>query len=86
MNGSKKVSDSRLKEIAALDVNFDDDIPEFTDAQLAMFKPVNPQYYNITPKKQAICIKIDVDVLEALKKQGKGYQTKINNILREAVL
>ena len=86
MNGSKKVSDSRLKEIASYDVNFDDDIPEFTDEQLAMFKPVNPQYYNITPKKQTICIKIDVDVLEALKKQGKGYQTRINSILREAVL
>ncbi|MBR3600728.1 MAG: BrnA antitoxin family protein, partial [Lachnospiraceae bacterium] len=29
---------------------------------------------------------IDLDVLEALKAQGKGYQTRINSILREAVL
>ena len=32
------------------------------------------------------CIKIDKDVLDALKAEGKGYQTRINKILRKAVL
>lgn len=86
MHGSTKVSDERLKEIAKAKVAFDDDIPQFSDEQLKYFKPVNPQLFNITPKKKAIYIKIDADVLEALKKDGPGYQTRINNILRKAVL
>jgi len=31
-------------------------------------------------------LRIDSDVLAALKATGKGYQTKINDILRQAVL
>ncbi|MBR4477149.1 MAG: BrnA antitoxin family protein [Spirochaetales bacterium] len=85
MNGLEKVSDDRLKEIAASDVTFDDDIPEFTDEQLRQFTLVNPQYFKVVPKKKAISIKIDVDVLEELKKGGPGYQTRINSILRKAV-
>lgn len=85
MSGSKRVSDERLKQIAASDVTYDDDIPEFTEEQLKQLTPVNPQYFKIVPKKKAISIKIDVDILEALKKEGRGYQTRINNILRKAV-
>lgn len=86
MNGLKGIPDSRLKEIADSSVVFDDDIPEFTDEQLAMFKPANLKYYKIVPKKKTICIKLDEDVIDALKKEGKGYQTRINTILRNAVL
>lgn len=86
MSGSVKVSNERLKEIADTNVNFDDDIPQFSEEQLKQFKPVNPQLFNITPKKIAICIKIDADVLDKLKKDGPGYQTRINNILRKAVI
>ncbi len=32
--------------------------------------------------KERITIRIDTDILEWLKKQGKGYQSKINSILR----
>jgi len=35
--------------------------------------------------KKTISIKIDADILEAFKSTGRGYQTKINQILREAV-
>lgn len=85
MSGSKNVSDKRLKEIEERDIVFDEDIPEFSEKQLEEFRPVNPQYFNITPKKTTICIKIDADVLDAIKKDGPGYQTRINNILRKAV-
>ncbi len=85
MSGSKKVSDKRLKEIAERNIVFDEDIPEFSDEQLKEFRPVNPQYFNITPKKKTICIKIDADILDAIKKDGPGYQTRINSILRKAV-
>ncbi|MCX7048430.1 MAG: BrnA antitoxin family protein [Candidatus Sumerlaeota bacterium] len=32
--------------------------------------------------KRAVSIRLDPDVLDWLKKQGKGYQTRINTILR----
>jgi uncharacterized protein (DUF4415 family) len=34
------------------------------------------------PKKQAISIKLDDDVLAFFRKQGRGYQTRINAVLR----
>ena len=85
MATSNKLSAERLKEIAELPVTYDDDIPEFSDSELKDFAPAHPEYFKVTPVKKAISIKIDLDVLEALKAQGKGYQTRINAILREAV-
>jgi len=38
------------------------------------------------PVKKATSVRIDMDVLAWLKNQGKGYQTKINTILRAAML
>ena len=43
----------------------------------------NPFY---RPVKQSTTIRIDSDVLAWLKSQGKGYQTRLNQILREAML
>ena len=38
------------------------------------------------PIKKPTTIRLDADVLEWLKSKGKGYQTRINKILREAML
>ena len=35
-----------------------------------------------TPAKKAIYIKLDSDIVDWMKSQGKGYQTRINAILR----
>lgn len=43
----------------------------------------NPFY---KPTKQATTVRVDADVLLWLKGQGKGYQTRINAILREAMM
>lgn len=80
---SKKLTDERLEEIKAFPINYDEDSPKLTLAQIARLEPKN--YKNITEKK-SISIKIDADVLEALKSNGEGYQTRINEILRQAVL
>ena len=37
------------------------------------------------PIKQSLTIRLDADVLAWLKSQGKGYQTRINAILRGAM-
>ena len=36
----------------------------------------------VPPRKQQLTIRLDTDVLAWLKSQGKGYQSRINAILR----
>ena len=43
----------------------------------------NPFY---RPTKTSTTLRVDSDVLEWFKSQGKGYQTRINAVLREAML
>ncbi len=43
----------------------------------------NPFY---KPTKTATTVRVDSDVLAWLKSQGKGYQTRMNAILRRAML
>ncbi len=58
------------------------DIPPLTDAfwKNAVRSPL------YKPTKQTTTVRVDSDVLLWLKGQGKGYQTRINAILREAML
>lgn len=58
-------------------INYDD-IPKLTEAQLAEFK--QPEHYR--PIKQQITARLDADVLAWLKAGGKGYQSRMNAILR----
>ena len=46
-------------------------------------KAVVGKFYR--PIKKSLTIRIDADVLAWLKKQGKGYQTRINGLLRSAM-
>ena len=43
----------------------------------------NPLY---KPTKTTTTVRVDSDVLTWLKSKGKGYQTRLNTILREAML
>lgn len=38
------------------------------------------------PVKKAVSLRLDADVLEWLKQDGPGYQTRANEILREKML
>ena len=38
------------------------------------------------PVKQAVSLRLDADVLAWLKKDGDGYQTRVNQMLRERML
>ncbi|MEO0566880.1 MAG: BrnA antitoxin family protein [Pseudomonadota bacterium] len=73
-----------LKRLAALpDAEIDTtDIPELTDAQLAEMK--RPEHFR--PIKKQITARLDADVLAWLKAGGKGYQSRMNAILRKAML
>ncbi len=68
-----------------------EDGTELTDAELAQFEPIKnfpKQMAKVgrPPKdnpKQATTIRLDADILDAFKAGGKGWQTRINNALRE---
>jgi uncharacterized protein (DUF4415 family) len=53
------------------------DIPEVKDWSRA----VVGKFYR--PIKEPVTIRLDADVLDWLKSQGPGYQTRINALLRE---
>jgi uncharacterized protein (DUF4415 family) len=78
----KKLSEAQAREIRALrrmkdnDIDFSD-IPELTDWS----KAIVGKFYR--PIKKSLTIRVDADVLAWLKGQGKGYQTRINGILRK---
>ena len=58
------------------------DIPPLDESFWSRAVP-NPFY---KPIKTHASVRIDSDVLAWLKSQGKGYQTRMNAILREAML
>ena len=75
---------AELKALAEMPdeaINYSD-IPPLDDA---FWKNAvqNPFY---KPTKTSTTVRIDSDVLAWLKSQGKGYQTRINAILREAMI
>jgi len=43
----------------------------------------NPFY---RPVKQQLTVRLDADVVAWLRDQGRGYQTRLNRVLREAML
>lgn len=43
----------------------------------------NPFY---RPVKQQLTVRLDADVVAWLRRQGKGYQTRLNQVLRQAML
>ncbi len=81
------VTEERKAELKALaerpDSEIDySDIPPLSEAFWARAKP-NPFF---KPVKTPASVRIDADVLAWLKSPGKGYQTRMNAILREAML
>lgn len=57
------------------------DIPELADERWA--GAVRGRFYR--PIKQQITARVDADVLAWLKADGRGYQTRLNTILRGAM-
>src|SRR5579863_5297870 len=79
-----KADRAKLKVLAARpDSEIDtSDIPEMTDEQWKQAR--RGHFYR--PRKQQITARVDADVLAWLKAQGKGYQSRINAILRREML
>ncbi len=56
------------------------DSPEVTEEMWA--KAVWRKGLKPVPSKSQLTLRIDQDVIEFFKSQGRGYQTKINQLLR----
>ena len=74
----------RLSKLAAQpDVEIDtSDIPELTE-KFWRNAVRNPFY---RPIKKQLTLRLDADVIAWLRRQGKGYQTRANALLRAAML
>ena len=77
---------SEIERLLAKGILSDDqldlsDIPEITDWNNAIR---HKSFYR--PIKKQTSIRLDADVLAWFKAQGKGYQTRMNKILRDAML
>jgi uncharacterized protein (DUF4415 family) len=77
---SKQAKELRnLEKMKQKDIDLSD-LPEVRDWAGA----VVGKFYR--PIKKPLTLRVDADVLAWLKSQGKGYQTRINEILRSAML
>jgi len=72
------ISKNRLEELKAIqdkDIDYSD-IPELDDDFFERAELCMPE------RKKGVYVRLDSDVLDWLKSKGKGYQTRMNAMLR----
>lgn len=89
----KPISQSELERLASItDSEIDySDISPLTDEQIANLKPAKEVFKfldsdHYKPTKQQVTLRLDSDILAWLKKDGKGYQTRANELLRQMMI
>lgn len=83
----QQLTTAQKRELSALgelpDEKIDtSDIPELSPEDWK--NAVRGKWYR--PVKQPVALRLDADVLAWLKKKGPGYQSRINDILRQQML
>lgn len=71
------------QELAALkdeDIDFSD-IPEITEEMWKNAVPMRPEDW----QKRQLTLRLDPDIIDFFKSQGRGYQTRMNEVLRTFV-
>lgn len=79
LEGLPPISDERLREIEAIrdeDIDFSD-IPELDEGWFA-----KAEWRNFNEPKKQLTVRFDNDVVEFFKQGGRGYQTRMNAVLR----
>ncbi len=81
MTPARKRKLARLAERPDSEIDFSE-IPPLTES---FWKNAvrNPFY---RPVKQQLTVRLDADVVAWLRRQGKGYQTRLNRLLRKAMV
>ena len=85
------ITKKRLEEIKAFKNTDFTDCPPLTEEQMKEFQPshLRPQLRNMAnykPIKKTVNVRLDADVIEWLQSAGRGYQTRMNAILRAAMV
>jgi uncharacterized protein (DUF4415 family) len=86
----RELTEAQREQLRNLAAMRDEDI-DFSDAPPMKFENAFPfrdrhlYKHLFKPLKQSTTVRIDADVLHWLRAKGKGYQTRINAILREAM-
>ena len=81
-----KISKAAQKELNTLKAKTEDtiDFSDIAETNASTWQDAKrSQFYR--PTKQQLTVRIDSDVLAWLKSQGKGYQSRLNEILRGAM-
>jgi uncharacterized protein (DUF4415 family) len=82
MKGRPKLTPEILRRLEALDRLPDDQIDT---SDIPERDYTGPVYIGLIPgpgKKKSVTIRLDDDIVRWFKKQGKGWQTKMNWVLR----
>jgi uncharacterized protein (DUF4415 family) len=84
IKGIPKITAEMRRELEALDNLPDDkidfsDIPKMTEEDFNRPHWIGLHYY---PGKKSVTIRLDTDIVKWFKGQGKGWQTKMNWVLR----
>jgi uncharacterized protein (DUF4415 family) len=84
LSPSRRPKKRRLEKLAAMpDEKIDlSDMPELDDAFWR--NAVRNPFYR--PLKKQLTLRLDADVVAWLRREGKGYQTRANALLRQAML
>jgi len=86
-SNGKPLTARQRREIAAIAARPDSEI-DFSDIPRlpeSFWKNAvrNPFY---RPVKQQVTVRLDSDVIAWLRRQGRGYQTRLNHLLRSAMM
>ena len=77
---ARELTATELAELKDEDIDFSD-IPEITDEMWENAVIMRPEDW----KKRQLTLRLDPDIIDFFKAQGKGYQTRMNNVLRAYV-
>ena len=70
----------RREEVGDLQASAEDDLLSLADEETGAESRWN------RPRKRRISLRVDVEVVDWFKSKGRGYQTKINRILRRVMM
>lgn len=83
---------------AQREIALDTDAPEWTEADWARARPASEVLPHLVaeyrrtrgkqkaPVKEKVTLRLDADILAHFRRDGKGWQTRLNDALRKAVM
>ena len=83
---------------AQREIALDPDAPEWTEADWTRARPASEVLPHLVaeyrrargkqkaPVKEKVTLRLDADILAHFRREGKGWQTRLNDVLRKAVI